>query len=342
MNLEDRSARGRARLESHLRFYKGTSLILLALVVLLSAILIVGGRRRFARAIKVDGELICLVKDQEAAQRVHQLLLEEERGTLPGDASLEEQWEDEPWPVEDREVLSVHAALELLRERAVTVLVDATTLEIDGHKAFPMPGEDFARDVLDAIKARHMPEGEQPVESQTFLEEVRIVSIRSNAEDVVTEIGSAVERLSQTRAEAETYTVRSGDYPQKIAADHGMTSAEFYELNPDLQGHLIHPGDEVKVAPEMAGLTVRSVTQVRETFEVEPEVERVYSASVPRGETRGASEGTPGTELRVKHRTYHNDRVVEEKTTETQIVEPPSPKRVLVGTSDAPAAGGDD
>ena len=342
MSIEhNRSSRGLSRTEAQLRFYKTTTVALLAIVVLLSTLLLVGGRTQFARGIKIDGELICLVKDQQTAQRVYARLLEIGREDLPGDAALAEHWEDLPWPVDSHEVLSMQAAVDVLTEQGVTVLVDAYTLEVGEVRTVALPTEEFARDVLDAIKAKHIPEGETPVEAQTFLEEVRIASIQARASEVIIEIATAVQRLSQTRAEAETYTVRPGDFPQKIAADHGMTTAAFYELNPEVQGKLIHPGDQVKVSAAMAGLTVKSVTEVSETVEVEPEVDRVYSASIPRGETRVASEGTPGKKLVVKHRTYHNDRIVEEKTTESQIVEPPSPKRVLVGTGDGPIAGGD-
>lgn len=342
MNLESRSRRGASRLEAHLRFYKTTTLILLALVILLATIMMVGGRTKFARGIKIDGELVCLVKDQQAAQRVHQMLIESGKGDLPGDAALQQQWEDEPWPVEDNEVLSVEEAFNLLTERGITVLVDACTIEVNGTPTVALPGEEFARDVLDAVKAKHVVEGEKPVESQTFLEDVRIAPTQAKAGDVFTEIGLAVERLSQTRAEAKTYTVKAGDYPQKIAAAHGMSTADFYELNPDVRGSTIHPGDEVKVAPAMAGLTVKTVTEVSETVEIAPEVDRVHSASVPRGETRVATEGTPGKKLVVKHRTYHNDRLVEEETKESQIVEQPSRKRILVGTGDGPAPDGGD
>ncbi len=329
-------------MEAHLRFYKTATVILLAVVVLLSAILIFGGRRKFARGIKINDELVCLVKNQEAAREVHERLLEKGKGELPGEAALEEQWEDEPWPVDSNEILSVQEAVQALNEYGVTVLVDAYTIEVDGNPTVILRGKDMAEDVLDDIKAGYVPEGEKLVEPQTFLEEVRIAPRRANASEVITEISAAVKALSKTRTEAKSYTVQSGDYPEKIAADHGMSIAAFYELNSQTRGSTIHPGDKVKVAPAVSGLTVKSVTEVSETVEVEPEVEKVYSASLSRGETRVASEGTPGKKLVVKHRTYHNDRLIEEETKKSEIVESPSPKQVLVGTGDTPAAGGDD
>jgi LysM repeat protein len=324
-----------------LRFYKTTTAILLLVVVLLSAILIWGGRERFARAIRIDGDLVCLVEDQAAAERVHKRLLEEGKGELPGEASLAQQWEDESWKVEDREILNVPDAVQRLREHGVTVLVSAWTIQVNGQETVKLPSEDFAKDVLTKIKLQYVPEDEKPVNS-TFLEDVKIVQTQAQTEEVLTEIAGAVEALAQTRSEAEVYTVRSGDYPEKIAAAHEMPIDEFYRLNPDTRGSTIHPGDKVKVSPPMGGITVKTVTEVSETVDMPPEVEKIHSVNVPRGETRVATEGVPGKKMIVKQRTYHNDRLIEEETTSTQIVEPPSPRRLLVGTDDTTAPDDDD
>ena len=92
------------RLERHLRFYRNLSAVLGLVVVVLAVTLILGRGQRFGRAIRIDGELICLVRDQKAAEQVHERLLSDGRGDLPGEAALEEQWQDASWPVEDNDV----------------------------------------------------------------------------------------------------------------------------------------------------------------------------------------------------------------------------------------------
>jgi|LSQX01.2.fsa_nt_gb LysM repeat protein len=339
MTFDDRSARAASRVEGQLRFYKMASVILLALVVLLAAVLITGSRRN-ARAIKIDGALACLVRDQRAAQRVHDELLAQGRGTLPGEASLEQQWSDEPWPVDgSRDVLGIREATELLGE-LVVVMVDAATIEVDGHPTVNLPSKEFAQDVLDTIKHQYVPEGEKLIEGQTFLEDVKITSRLARADSVLTEIAAAVEALGTTKAEAEVYTVKPGEFVEKISADHGMTVQQFYDLNPELRGNVIHPGDKVKVSRALVGITVKTVTEVSETLDVPPEVERVHTATLQRGQTRVASEGVPGKKVVTSLRTYHNARLVEEKVRDTQTIEAPTLKKVMVGTADAPPTGG--
>lgn len=341
MSLDERSRGRLRRLEGQLRFYKTATLFLLVIVIIMSVMLMLSGRRKFARAIRIDGELVCLVKDQKAAERVHDILLEQGKGDLPGEAALEQQWEDVAWPVDDNKVLSVQEAVEVLKKRT-TVLVDAYTIEVNGVETIALPSEQFAKDVLDALKASYLKEGDKLVEPQTFLEDVKIAPIRARADEVITDIATAVKKLSATRSEEKTYTVQPGDYPEKIAAKHDMSIEEFYKLNPQTRGNVIHPGDIVKVAPATAGITVKTVKEVTRTVEVEPEVEKVHSASLPRGETRVVSEGTPGKKLIVEHHTYHNNELVEKKVQSGRIVEPPSPRRILVGTGERPAEGGND
>ena len=44
--------------------------------------------------------------------------------------------------------------------------------------------------------------------------------------------------------------MRAGDYPEKIAADHGMKVSELWALNPGLRGRTIHPGEVLKVVDD--------------------------------------------------------------------------------------------
>lgn len=339
MTSDHRSTRSMAQFQGQLRFYKTASLILLAAVILLSAILIAGGRQKFARAIKIDGEIVCLVRDQSAAERVHEDLLEQGRGELPGEASLQQQWSDEPWPVDDQDVLNIPDAVKLLQDHGVTVLVSAWTIEVNGVQTVNLPSETFAQDVLTKVKLQYVPENEKLIES-TFLEDVKIVETQAPVASVLTEIAAAVEALGKTKSEAKTYTVKQGDYVEQIASDNGMTMAEFFRLNPEAKGNMIHPGDKLKVAPAMAGITVKTVTEVTETLDVEPEVEKVHSVHVPRGETRVGREGVPGKKLVVKHKTYNNDKVVLDETISSEIIEAPEAKTVLVGTADGGAGSG--
>ncbi len=327
-----------ARLQRHLRFYRNLTMLLGLIVVVLAATLILGRGQRFARAIRIDKDLICFVKDEKIAERVHERILSEAKGDLPGEAALEEQWEDASWPVDDNEVFSIDQALEALRPR-VNVVVEVAIIEVDGARGVVMPSESLAKDVLEALKASYVGKDDTIVEQQVFLEDVKISCGQARVPDIVTEIGQAVKRLGKTKREAQTYKVKAGEFAEKIAGDHGMTVPQLWELNPDLRGTTIHPGDVVKVSTPTAGITVKTIKEITREIELEIEVLRVKSDSVPKGETLVATEGTPPIKLQRVWQTYHNDKMVEEEIQSGQIIEPGTARKVLVGTREKPAAG---
>ncbi len=325
-------------LDRQLRFYRNLSLVLGLVVVVLAGILILGRGPKFARAIKINDVFICLVNNHETAERVHDRALSNARGDLPGEASLEEQWEDVNWPVEDNEVLSFDKAVEAIAPR-VTVVVEAAIIEVNGQRAAVMPTEELANDVLEALKAQYVGEGDTIIGQQVFLEDVKVCPGQAPVGEVTREIGQAVKQLGKTKSEAKTYTVRAGDFPEKIAAAHGMSMSDLWELNPSLRGSTIHPGDVLKVASPTAGITVKTVKEVTREVELELKVEKVHSGSVARGESRVATEGSPPRKLLREWHTFHNDTLRDQEVKSGQIIDPGTPRRVLIGTGDRPAVG---
>lgn len=339
MSLDSRAERRLGRLQRSLRFHRSLTAVLILIIIVLAAVVIVRGRTRFARAIRIDGQIVCLVKDMNAAKRVHQLLLAEAKGNLPGEAALEQQWLDESWPVDDKEVLPIKQARELLRSK-VNVLVDSYLIEVDGIQAVNLPTKELAGDVLDALKASYVNEGDKLRGEQTFLEEVKTLAGRARTSEITTDIHAAVRVLSGTKREKKTYTVKRGDFPEKIASAHGMKVQDLFALNPNIRGRTLQPGQKLTVAEARPAITVRTVKEITRTreFHARPPVERTYTSSMARGKTQVAAAAVPGEKLVRVEQVYHNDVLRRERELSGQVLKPASPKRVLVGTGETPPA----
>ncbi len=341
MNRDNSRQPSAILLDRQLRFYRNLSLALGLVVVVLAGILIIGRGPKFARAIKINDEFVCLVANHQTAERVHDSVLNNARGELPGKASFEEQWEDDNWPVDDNKVLGFDEAVKAITPR-VTVVVEAAIIEVNGQRAAILPTEELANDVLEALKAQYVNEGDTIIGQQVFLEDVKICPGQAPVGDVTLEIGQAVKQLGKTKSEAKIYTVKSGDFPEKIAAAHHMSMSEMWELNPPLRGSTIHPGDKLKVSEPTAGITVKTVKEVTREVELELKVEKVHSGSVARGETLEALPGSPPRKLLREWLTYHNDTLRDTEVKSGQIIDPGTPRRVLIGTRDRPAVGAGD
>ena len=341
MRQQDRPDRRYLRMQAALRTYRLALLLAVIVIVILTAILLAGGRR-FARIIKVDGEIAALVANKKAADQVSSRLLKEGKQDLPGEASFVQQWEDASWPIEDREVLSVPEAIELLRPR-LSVLVSAAAIEVDEQQAVVMATEELANRVRDEVKRKYVGEDEAPpLEPQKFRQDVRIAEVSRPPGEILTDVGTAVEQLTRSGTTAKTYVVKAGDWPAKIAHNHGMSLSKLKELNPGVASRLLYPGDKLKVSAATAPLTVVTVKEETRIEQLPPETREIHTPTLPQGKREVAREGKPGKKKVWDKVVYENDKAIRREPIRGIILEEPQAERILVGTGPEAVGGGPD
>jgi len=339
MREQDRPDRRYRRLQAAVRTYRAALLLAVIVIVILSVALL-ARRERFARAIKIDGKIVALVANKKAADQVRSRLLKEGKDDLPGQASFAQQWEDASWPVEDREVLSVSKAIELLRPK-LSVLVSAAAIEVDGREAVVLATEELAKRVLDEVKRKYVGEDDTSlIEPPKFRQDVRIAQVSRPAAEILTDLGTAVKQLTQSGTTAKTYVVQAGDWPAKIAHKHGMSLSELKKLNPGVTDRILYPGDKLTVSAAASPLTVVTVKEETRIKQLPPETQEIHTPTLPRGKREVASEGKPGKKKIWDRVVYENNRVVSREPIRGIILEQPQARRVLVGTGQEVTSGG--
>lgn len=319
------------RLEAALRVHRvglGIAVLLLVLVLSLNCF---GHRKRMARAIVIDDEVCCLVATHREAEAVRQRILGAARGALPGEAYIQEKWEDTRFEAEERPVLPVDEAVEQVRDK-VTVLVVASAITVDGVAVAALANDELAQKALDTLKLHYIEKADGVVKSQRLEPEPTIGKSGVPPSSVSTDIRGVVEKLSRARSQSRKYTVRPGDFVEKIAQAHSMTLPELYEANKGLRSRTIHPGEVLTVSEPLPALTVVTVVEVNREEPVEPPVEKKQTAALKKGETRVSSEGKPGIRQVTYRITRHNNKEVAREQLAEQVTTQPEPKRVLVGT----------
>ena len=313
------------------RIALAASAILLVIVLLAS---VFSQQQQFARAIIIDGELCCLVAGQKEAETVRQRIIAAARGDLPGEACIEQKWEDTAVAIEDRPVMSVSEAVQHLANR-LTVKVEAARIVVDGNMVAALPSTDLAQKSLDTLKSKYLGDQEGTVVAQKLQPEPVICATGVRPEEISTDIRQVVQKLSGAQGGLRTYTVKAGDFPEKIAKSNNMTADEFHRLNPDLRSKTIHPGDKVNVGPAAPPITVITVLEITKEEPIQPPVDRQYSPSLKRGEQQVSSEGKPGVRKITYRITKHNDVQVNSETVAEQVINAGEPKQLLIGTGDA-------
>ncbi len=319
------------RLESALRYHRLGLLVSVAVITALLLIMAFGKKERYARAIIVDDEIRCLVATQDDAEAVRKRLLKVDRDDLPGEVFIKQKWEDAAIPSDERPVLSVKEAVETL-QGDVTVQVEASMITVEGNDVVAMGSNELAKKALDALKSRYSGPEDGKIISQELKEHVAIRSCSADPDKISTDIRQTVQKLVEGTQKPVKYAVKKGDYPEKIALAHDMKVSALYDMNPGLKGRTLHPGETLTVGTKVPPITVVTVTEVSREQPIPPPVEKKESASLKQGEERVAAEGQPGKKQVKLRLTLHNDKEVDQKVIEEQIIQKPRPKRILIGT----------
>jgi len=310
----------------------------LALNVILFALLARGCLgRNMARAILVDGKLICLVRGEKAANQVHDTLLALKKGDFKGKAAFRQKWEDRPQSAKGERISTTDEAINLLKP-LLTVEVQGYAIQLAGKDLVVVPTQQLAQDALRSVKAKFLSEGETPLEPQTFEREPVIRTVQVAPGMLVSDLHTATEELVKGTTEPEEYTVKQGDTPYIVAEAHHMSLEQLYKLNPGLDAKArqdeIRPGDKWTVAAARPALVVVTKKETVRTAPIPPRTVFEATDTLPAGETRVVRAGKPGERREWARATWKNGVMAPRsgKVIKTEIVREAEDKRVLKGT----------
>jgi len=308
-----------------------------ALNIILGVLLIRGCLSRgTARAILVDGQLVCLVRSDRAANEVHDQVLVARKGDFKGEASFRQKWEDKPWPGKGERIQTVAEAVELLKPR-LDVVVEGWAVQVKGRDIVVLPSKAKAEETLSTLKAKFLSEGETALEAQKFEVEPTITRAQVPPEHLLDDIRTATNELLRGAEQPQQYVVRVGDTPSKVAASHGMSLGQLYGLNPGLKakGNDIQPGEKWTVAGPRPILVVVTKKEKTVIAPVPFNVVEKPSATLPNGERRLMRDGKPGEAKEWVRGTWRNDKLVPDtrKVMRREVITEPIDKVVAVGAA---------
>ncbi len=135
---------------------------------------------------------------------------------------------------------------------------------------------------------------------------------------------------SQTAGE-QYYTVEDGDAPLSIAAEFGLTYADYAAMNPDLQD-VVHVGDRVLVSRSVQFLSV-TTTQKETYMEAVPfDTEYTYDDSYYTTYSKVTRDGVDGEQEVTAFITYENGVAVDTQVLSTTMITDPTDRLITVGT----------
>lgn len=294
--------------------------------------------RRQAVAIEVNGQPVVWLKDENAAQRARDELLNKGRRGLPGEAMLRPEnitLAPDVLP-EGQELASIQEAVTALEEAGVTVLVQGWAFKVGGKAVAVMDTEENAQGIKEGLKKRYA--GEEDIVGEVeFDPPVTIAPTTTPPDKIETDIAGAVGKVTTAREGFITYTIKSGDTPDGIAREFGLSRSQLTEHNDWLKeklakGEYIFPGEKLRIPQETAGLTVIWKKQVTEQRKIPYKTIPLKRPDMPPGEKRILQSGQDGLKEVTAIQTWHNDQMVDEEIDEskTRIIRQPVTQKVVV------------
>jgi len=319
--LQNRIARLRRRLALE-------RAVLLALVLLLALLLLRERRSTAAYLVSVNGRPVAVLGSQAELDQAISLA----KATCGGSWSPEEIEFSPPLEFkrirpEGKPFLSPRTAARAI-SRSVQMLAPGFGIEVDGRLQVALHTKEQAKQVLERVRSHYPYAGA----SARFLEKVKVVNTQVPA-DGSPSVEAAVLQLLGTAPPQRLYRVDTGDTAASIARHFHLTPQQLVSWNPGRDLAQVALGTRLAVSPPGGKPPVTVVTSREEyIYGAYPAPqEEIATGSLPPGRRKVVQAGRPGKAKYLLRLTYHNGQQCKQEKILQELLEPPTPTRILVG-----------
>jgi len=215
-------------------------------------------------------------------------------------------------------------------------------ISINGKDALYLSSEEEAQKTLEGIKQYYLPKdsSDLTVEQISFNEDIKIAHGYGPVNSFKTP-EAAVEAMAKGLDKIIQHTVKSGDSLWLIARANDMTVAQLREINPELKGDFLKPGQKLNLVKSEPLLTVTSVVVATKEERIPYKTVYENDSAMWRGQQKVKQNGQYG-EREVTYRiTKANDTEVDRETLAEKILLEPVSRIVIQGTKMMVASRGD-
>jgi murein DD-endopeptidase MepM/ murein hydrolase activator NlpD len=311
--------------------------------IVLSAVLLWGSlnyyfvRNSYFYAVYVNGKEIGLVSTEEKLAEVL-AVLHNEAAKFYGKPVLraeEVRAERVYRPLKEENLAEITGKLRKLLNYKVL----ACMVTIDGRDIFPVSCEEEVNEIITLIGNAFVSK-----KDNILLEKIQTPEVISShlcycfpegiydAETVATVLLKGTNRK-------EVYLVSRGDSLWTIARNYNLSVEELVEANPQVEGGLIKPGEELDLVVPEPLVNVTTVEKATVEEEIPYDTNYTYDNSMWYMESKVVENGTSGVKEVVYQITRKNGVEIDRKKIEERVIQEPRPRVIAKGTSNIPPKG---
>ncbi len=217
-----------------------------------------------------------------------------------------------------------------LIEKSDSAITNACGIYIDDSFICAVKNETDALSVFDSVLSAHETGEENAVVS--FVEDIKYVQgLYPDNEETVWDAAKLNDKLSSKKSEARYYTVQAGDTVSQIAQRFDMTSAQIFNLNPELK-ESIRVGQKILLSGEVNFVRVQVTKTEKRTVEIPFNTVKVNTDSLYVGDKRTVTKGVKGLQEITELVTYIDGVRVSAKEASRVTIREAVDEKIQIGT----------
>lgn len=205
-------------------------------------------------------------------------------------------------------------------------------LYVDGQLIAAADTEATINTILDELKAPYITGNEN--ENVEFVADVRVKKGIYAPSYFMPE--DKIRALFSASTNPRYYTIQEDDYLSDISKATGLSKAQLYALNPELDERKLVPGKKVNISQPDVYLGIKIVKTVTYTEEIDYETVKIKDDSLYKTQTKVKKSGKKGEKEITATITYVDGAKVSEDIINSKVIREPVTQEVYVGTKALP------
>jgi len=205
-------------------------------------------------------------------------------------------------------------------------------LYVDGKLVAATEQEGTLTTILEELKAPHKTGAEN--ESVEFVANVEIKKGIFAPSNFIGE--DAIRAMFSASTNPRYYIIQEDDYLSDICKATGLTRAQIYSLNPELDERRLVPGRKVNISQPDVYLGIKIVKTVSYTEEIAYETKKINDDSLYKTQTKVKVAGKKGEKAVTAEVTYVDGAQISKKIVSETVTREPTTREIYVGTKALP------
>lgn len=315
-----------------------SSIILVSLAVM-SITAVQGYHAGFGTVVMVDNEELGFINSEEVGELTVYL------GSLQSMAEANYKmavYQNETVTFAEARIPGGHMDLDPMKDalrQRISFSVMGYNFLVDGRHLVTLGSLEDYQAVVKIIANAYLSDRENArILSVDILEDIKFEICSVEPEDIIS-VEDAANILLTGTTRRETYLVSRGDSLWSIARSNNLTLSELQEANPQVEGTMIRPGEELSLIVAEPIVNISVVEEVTVTERITFSTSYKTDSSMWRYQTRVLTTGSHGEKTVTYRVTRENGREVERTKVAEEVTRKPVTQVIARGTARIPSLG---